>query len=419
MLGSPPDAEDVAQETLLRAWRSLDHLGRGAPVDAWLLRIATNACLDELERRPRGPGPLVEPYPDARLRDAGTPLADPLARHARGDALDLAFLTAVQRLPDRQRAVLLLRDVLGWTGAEVAALLGSTAPAVDGALERARAAIDRELPTGPPGAAGDAARAAASLRRGLGAGGPVRPGRPPAPGRGPDPAAGRRGRGRGRRRRLRRRRAAAGRGRSSRARRPPTAARPSRCASARPRARRARSGSSSSTCAASGSPRSGCAATPGSWPASASERARASDRRPLIRAGAAGTVATPLRTTLIDVTVLPTLPGPAAATCGPPSTGLDPALDAERARDGRQGAVRASAGQPARRPEPTRRAAVPVPAPAALRPAAVDALPPRLQARRGRARRRGAPPPVGVLLPLPRRPRAAARMAGLTAGARA
>ena len=150
MLGSPPDAEDVAQETLLRAWRSLDHLGRGAPVDAWLLRIATNACLDELERRPRGPGPLVEPYPDARLRDAGTPLADPLARHARGDALDLAFLTAVQRLPDRQRAVLLLRDVLGWTGAEVAALLGSTAPAVDGALERARAAIDRELPTAHP-----------------------------------------------------------------------------------------------------------------------------------------------------------------------------------------------------------------------------------------------------------------------------
>ena len=99
MLGSPHDAEDVAEETLLRAWRSLDHLERGSPVDGWLLRIATNACLDELERRPRSPGPGVEPYPDARLRDAGTPLADPLARHAGGDGLDLAFLTAVQRLP--------------------------------------------------------------------------------------------------------------------------------------------------------------------------------------------------------------------------------------------------------------------------------------------------------------------------------
>src|SRR4051794_27388328 len=153
MLGSPPDAEDVAQETLLRAWRSLDHLERGAPVDAWLLRIATNACLDELERRPRGHGPVVEPYPDARLHDAGTPLADPSARHGARDGLDLTFLTAVQGLPDRLRAVLLLRDVLGWTAAEVASVLGSTASAVDGALERARVAVEREARAGPPAGA--------------------------------------------------------------------------------------------------------------------------------------------------------------------------------------------------------------------------------------------------------------------------
>jgi RNA polymerase sigma-70 factor (ECF subfamily) len=146
MLGSPHDAEDVAQETLLRAWRSLDRFERRASVHTWLYRIATNACLDELERRPRRPEPVVEPYPDARLPDAGFPVADPAARYALREGMELAFLTAIQRLPGRQRAVLILRDVLGWTGAEVADLLESTVAAVNSALQRARATIEHEVP---------------------------------------------------------------------------------------------------------------------------------------------------------------------------------------------------------------------------------------------------------------------------------
>jgi RNA polymerase sigma-70 factor, ECF subfamily len=145
MLGSLHDAEDVAQETLLRAWRSLDRFERRASVHTWLYRIATNACLDELERRPRRPEPVVDPYPDARMPDA-SPHADPVARYALRESMELAFLTAIQRLPGRQRAVLILRDVLGWTGAEVADLLESTVTAVNSALQRARATIEHELP---------------------------------------------------------------------------------------------------------------------------------------------------------------------------------------------------------------------------------------------------------------------------------
>jgi RNA polymerase sigma-70 factor (ECF subfamily) len=114
-------------------------------VQTWLYRIATNACLDELERRPRRPEPVVDPYPDARLEGA-SPLADPVARYALREGMELAFLTAIQRLPGRQRAVLILRDVLGWTGAEVADLLDSTVAAVNSALQRARATIEHELP---------------------------------------------------------------------------------------------------------------------------------------------------------------------------------------------------------------------------------------------------------------------------------
>jgi RNA polymerase sigma-70 factor (ECF subfamily) len=140
MLGSLHDAEDVTQETLLRAWRSLEGFERRASVNTWLYRIATNACLDELERRPRRPEPVVEPYPDDRLGD------DPVERYAQREGMELAFLTAIQRLPGRQRAVLILRDVLGWTGAEVAELLDSTVAAVNSALQRARATIEHELP---------------------------------------------------------------------------------------------------------------------------------------------------------------------------------------------------------------------------------------------------------------------------------
>jgi RNA polymerase sigma-70 factor (ECF subfamily) len=143
MLGSVQDAEDVSQDTLLRAWRSFDRFQGRASVETWLYRIATNACLDELEKRPRR---SVEPYPDERLEDADTSIADPAARYALREGMELAFLTAIQRLPGRQRAVLILRDVLGWTGAETAELLETTVTATNSALQRARATIEAEAP---------------------------------------------------------------------------------------------------------------------------------------------------------------------------------------------------------------------------------------------------------------------------------
>jgi RNA polymerase sigma-70 factor, ECF subfamily len=145
MLGSAHDAEDVVQETLMRAWRTLERFERRAAIGTWLYRIATNACLDELERRPRRPEP-VDPYPDERLAAAETPIVDPASRYAAQEGVELAFLTAIQRLPGRQRAILILRDVLGWTAPEVAELLESTVAAVNSGLQRARATIDGELP---------------------------------------------------------------------------------------------------------------------------------------------------------------------------------------------------------------------------------------------------------------------------------
>jgi RNA polymerase sigma-70 factor (ECF subfamily) len=149
MLGSLDDAEEIVQETLLRAWRKLEGFERRASVHTWLYRIATNACLDELERRPRRPEP-VEPFPDARL---ASPTYDPAARYALREGMELALLTAIQRLPGRQRATLILRDVLGWSGPEVAQLLDTTLAAVNSALQRARATVDAELPSAPPPAA--------------------------------------------------------------------------------------------------------------------------------------------------------------------------------------------------------------------------------------------------------------------------
>ena len=157
MLGSLQDAEDVTQETLMRAWRSLDGFERRSSIDTWLYRIATNACLDEIERRPRRPEP-VDPYPDELLESAEGPVADPAARYAMREGVELAFLTAIQRLPGRQRAILILRDVLGWTGAEVAELLDSTVAAVNSGLQRARATIDAELPASSPTAAAPSQR---------------------------------------------------------------------------------------------------------------------------------------------------------------------------------------------------------------------------------------------------------------------
>jgi RNA polymerase sigma-70 factor, ECF subfamily len=149
MLGSRHDAEDLVQETLLRAWRSFGGFEGRSAVGTWLYRIATNACLDEIERRPRRAEPLVDPYPDALAAEAveaGTPIADPEARYALREGLELALLTAIQRLPGRQRAVLILRDVLGWSGPEVADLLETSVAGVNSALQRARATIDTAVP---------------------------------------------------------------------------------------------------------------------------------------------------------------------------------------------------------------------------------------------------------------------------------
>ena len=153
MLGSAHDAEDVAQETLLRAWRALERFEPRAQFQTWLYRIATNACLDELERRPRRPAP-VDPFPDRPSEESASPTYDPAARYAIREGMELALLRAIQELPGRQRAVLILRDVLGWSAPEVAELLQSTVASVNSALQRARGAIERHLPETTRPAAG-------------------------------------------------------------------------------------------------------------------------------------------------------------------------------------------------------------------------------------------------------------------------
>jgi RNA polymerase sigma-70 factor (ECF subfamily) len=111
----------------------------------WLYRIATNACLDELERRPRRPEP-VDPFPDLPFDETAAPAYDPAARYAIREGMELALVRAIQELPGRQRAVLIFRDVLGWSAAEVAELLESTVASVNSALQRARATIEQHLP---------------------------------------------------------------------------------------------------------------------------------------------------------------------------------------------------------------------------------------------------------------------------------
>jgi RNA polymerase sigma-70 factor (ECF subfamily) len=150
MLGSFTDAEDMVQEALLRAWRSRATYAGRSTFRAWLYRIATNACLDHLERHPRRPGATgevtwLQPFPDQLLEQAA-PDDEPDATVVARETIELAFLVAVQHLPPRQRAVLMLRDVLGWSAAESADLLGWSVASANSALQRARATLREHLP---------------------------------------------------------------------------------------------------------------------------------------------------------------------------------------------------------------------------------------------------------------------------------
>lgn len=170
MLGSVQDAEDVLQETLVAAWRGLKGYEGRAGVRTWLYRIATNRCLNALrdgERRPKAvpamavpfPEPTrtvepvwLQPFPDAMLGGMPDAAPGPEARYELRESISLAFVTAVQSLPPRQRAALVLRDVLGFRAAEVAGMLDTTEDAVASALKRARAGVpevDRDDATLP------------------------------------------------------------------------------------------------------------------------------------------------------------------------------------------------------------------------------------------------------------------------------
>jgi RNA polymerase sigma-70 factor, ECF subfamily len=164
MLGSLDEAEDALQDTLLHAWRGLSGFdGRGA-LRRWLYRIATNACLDAIARRPKrvvpidywprdgaAPGALpadalwMELYQDQALIH-GDEYAAPESRYEQREAIELAFVMALQHLPPRQRVVLVLREVLGFSAKEVSQLLGTTVTSVNSALQRARRAVDERVP---------------------------------------------------------------------------------------------------------------------------------------------------------------------------------------------------------------------------------------------------------------------------------
>ena len=140
MLGSPSEAEDAVQETLLRAWRNHARFEGRCRLDSWLHRIATNVCLDMLNARSR----RAEPVDPAALQDApleGTADTDPAEQTLTDEAFRLALVVALERLPARQRAVLTLREVFGWKASEVADLLGITVAAVNSLLQRARASL--------------------------------------------------------------------------------------------------------------------------------------------------------------------------------------------------------------------------------------------------------------------------------------
>jgi RNA polymerase sigma-70 factor (ECF subfamily) len=166
MLGSYEDAEDALQEALLRAWRGLPRFEGRSSLRAWLYRIATNSCLRVVERRPKRVLPIdyaqaadphdgladpvnepvwLEPYPDTNLGLEGP--AGPDARYEQREAVELAFIAALQHLPARQRAVLILRDVLGFSARETAAALETTPVSVDSSLQRAHQTVNERIPS--------------------------------------------------------------------------------------------------------------------------------------------------------------------------------------------------------------------------------------------------------------------------------
>lgn len=165
MLGSFEDSEDLVQETFLRAWRRRDTFEGRSTLRAWLYRIATNACLDFLARHAREPRPRrtvgadaigsvqapdeipwLQPYPDRLLEPTAPAEAEPDAAVVAKETIELAFLVAIQYLPPKQRAVLILRDVLGWPASEVAELLELSLASVNSAVQRARTTLRERLP---------------------------------------------------------------------------------------------------------------------------------------------------------------------------------------------------------------------------------------------------------------------------------
>jgi RNA polymerase sigma-70 factor (TIGR02960 family) len=187
MLGSVQDAEDAVQDTLLAAWQGFGGFEERASLRTWLYRIATNRCLNARRAASRRPpkewnvsgveppeptrlGEVVwlEPYPDTLLEGASDGPLGPEARYEQTESISLAFVTALQVLPPRQLAVLILRDVLGFHADEVAGMLDSTVESVNSALKRARASLQRQQPPGagrePPPAAGSPAEDAIVAR---------------------------------------------------------------------------------------------------------------------------------------------------------------------------------------------------------------------------------------------------------------
>jgi RNA polymerase sigma-70 factor (ECF subfamily) len=175
MVGSLQDAEDLVQDTLMAAWHGLGQFEGRASTGSWLYRIATNRCLNHLRdraqrRRPELPPPAeplpspppptrlsepvwLQPFPDAMIEGLADVEHEPAARYEAREAIGLAFMFALHRLPPRQRAVLVLRDVLGFRAAEAAEMIGTSEIAVNGLLFRARQSVDRQA---RPGALGEA-----------------------------------------------------------------------------------------------------------------------------------------------------------------------------------------------------------------------------------------------------------------------